>query len=54
MESIESSTGKTKHAESCCNGLPAFINVGELGKKSKEDIIVKNSSITSSSFAFLS
>ena len=28
-----SSTGSTKHADSCPNGRPAFISVGELGSK---------------------
>lgn len=31
MSSMESSTGSTKHADSCCKSLPAFIRVGELG-----------------------
>ena len=30
---IESSTGRTKQAESCWNWRPAFISVGELGRK---------------------
>jgi len=38
MESIESSTGRTKHAESCCSSRPAFIRVGELGRKSRRSI----------------
>ena len=33
ISSIESSSGRTKHAESMPSGLPAFINVGELGRK---------------------
>ena len=33
MPSIESSTGRTKQAESCCSGRPAFPSVGELGRK---------------------
>ena len=32
---ISSSTGITKQAESCPMGVPAFINVGELGRKSR-------------------
>ncbi|MBA7706060.1 hypothetical protein ES703_114905 [subsurface metagenome] len=35
MDSIESSTGRTKQADSCPNSLPAFIRVGELGKNSR-------------------
>ena len=34
--SIESSTGRTKQAESCCSSLPAFMSVGELGRKLRE------------------
>src|SRR6056297_863598 len=33
IPSMESSTGKTKQAASCPRSVPAFINVGELGKK---------------------
>ncbi len=33
-----SSTGRTKHAESCPSGRPAFISVGELGSKSRRVI----------------
>ncbi len=32
--SIESSTGRTKQADSCCRSKPAFISVGELKQKS--------------------
>ena len=35
MLSIESPTGSTKHADSCCSSRPAFINVGELGRNSR-------------------
>ncbi len=34
MDSRESSTGRTKQAESCWRRRPAFISVGELGRKS--------------------
>ena len=40
IPSKESSTGKTKHAESCCNALPAFIKVGEFGKNLRVAICV--------------
>ena len=40
MLSIESSIGRTKHAESCWSSPPAFINVGELGRKSRVAIIL--------------
>ena len=33
IPSMLSSTGNTKHAANCPNSRPAFINVGELGKK---------------------
>ena len=33
IASMLSSTGSTKQAESCPNGRPAFISVGEFGKK---------------------
>ncbi len=33
MPSILSSIGRTKHALSCPKGLPAFIRVGEFGRK---------------------
>ncbi len=33
IPSIESSTGRTKQAESCPRERPAFIRVGELGRK---------------------
>jgi len=35
MLSMESSTGRTKQADSCPRLLPAFIRVGELGMKSR-------------------
>ena len=35
MDSIESSTGSTKQAESCPSSRPAFISVGELGRNSR-------------------
>ena len=35
MCSMESSTGSTKQAESCPSGRPAFMRVGELGRKSR-------------------
>ncbi|MBA7675283.1 hypothetical protein ES703_83513 [subsurface metagenome] len=35
IDSIESSTGRTKQAESWPNSLPAFIRVGELGRNSR-------------------
>ena len=38
IPSSESSTGSTKHAESCCNSRPAFIKVGELGSNSRRRI----------------
>ena len=34
MESILSSMGRTKHAESCWSSRPAFMRVGELGRNS--------------------
>ncbi len=34
MPGMESSTGSTKQAESCPTPVPAFIRVGELGRKS--------------------
>ena len=40
MLSSESSIGSTKHAANCPTSVPAFINVGELGKNSKLDIIL--------------
>ena len=36
MPSMESSTGSTKHAESCCSSRPALTSVGEFGRKSSE------------------
>src|SRR5437667_11795443 len=43
IPSIESSMGRTKQAESCAESRPAFISVGELGRKSSEDRIWWNS-----------
>ncbi len=43
MLSIESSTGSTKHAESCWKGRPAFIKVGEFGMNSRLTINSRNS-----------
>ena len=40
IDSIESSTGRTKQAESCWRSLPAFMRVGELGMNSREAIIL--------------
>ena len=40
--SRESSTGRTKHADNCPRFVPAFINVGELGRNSRFFIISKN------------
>ena len=39
MLSIESSIGRTKQAESCWSSAPAFMRVGELGRKSRDAII---------------
>ncbi len=39
MDSIESSTGRTKHAESCPISRPAFMRVGEFGMKSPSAIM---------------
>jgi hypothetical protein len=36
---IESGTGRTKQAESCPRSVPAFMRVGELGKKRRETMI---------------
>ncbi len=38
IPSILSSIGKTKQADNCPSSLPAFIRVGELGRKSKASI----------------
>ncbi|MBA7591545.1 hypothetical protein ES708_33704 [subsurface metagenome] len=35
IDSIESSIGRTKQADNCPSSLPAFIRVGELGRKSR-------------------
>ena len=44
IDSIESSIGRTKHAESCCNDLPAFIKkVKDEGFKVKLDTNGSNS-----------
>src|SRR3989338_2517123 len=40
---MESLIGKTKHADNCPIFVPAFIKVGELGRKSRAFIILKNS-----------
>ncbi len=40
MLSIESSIGRTKQAESCWSSAPAFIRVGELGRKSRVAIML--------------
>ena len=47
IPSIESSTGSTKQAESCPRDRPAFISVGELGKKRPSAIAVKYRSLHS-------
>ena len=39
IDSMLSSTGRTKQAESWLSGVPAFIKVGELGRKSSADSI---------------
>jgi len=39
IESSESSTGRTKQAESWPSSLPAFIRAGELGRNSRFDIM---------------
>ena len=38
ISSMESPTGSTKQAESCPRGRPAFMSVGELGRKSSSVI----------------
>ena len=38
IESMESAIGRTKQAESCCSSRPAFIRVGEFGRKSSDVI----------------
>ena len=40
IPSIESSTGRTKHALNICKSRPAFIKQGEFGKNSKFDKIL--------------
>ncbi|VVB84987.1 Uncharacterised protein [uncultured archaeon] len=47
----ESSTGMTKHAESCPRSVPAFMSVGEFGRKSRFTSAFKNSSSDSGSRA---
>ena len=42
MLSRESSTGSTKHADSCPSSLPAFINVGLFGMKLLSVMKLKN------------
>jgi len=37
---IESSIGITKHADNCPSCVPAFISVGEFGRKSRFDIVL--------------
>ena len=37
ISSKESPTGKTKQAANCWSSRPAFMRVGELGRKSRED-----------------
>ena len=39
ISSMLSATGRTKQAESCPRGRPAFISVGELGRNSSSVII---------------
>ena len=43
----ESFTGRVKHAESCPSGVPAFMRVGEFGRKDKLIIAWKYSSVSS-------
>src|SRR5690554_2472777 len=40
--SILSSIGKTKQADNCCRSFPAFIRVGELGRKLPESSRLQN------------
>ena len=54
IPSMLSSTGRTKHAESCPRVLPAFIRVGELGRNLRSVMSSKNSSLTSLVFTVLS
>src|SRR5215211_3924924 len=42
MPSMESSTGNTKHALSCCSSLPAFMSVGEFGMNLRLSMIWRN------------
>ncbi len=37
MPTIESSTGSTKHAESCWSGRPALPSVGEFGRNRSDE-----------------
>src|SRR6185369_975535 len=41
---IESSTGRTKQAANCPDGLPAFMMAGELGRNLSEEIRSKKRS----------
>ena len=51
MDSMVSSTGRTKQAESCWSSRPAFMSVGELGRNFRLVITAKNSSATASTSA---
>ncbi len=51
MDSILSSTGSTKQAESCWSSRPAFINVGELGRNLRLVMAAKKSSDKASTSA---
>ena len=41
IDSMESSTGSTKQAESCCRSRPAFMRVGEFGRNSSSAIMLE-------------
>ena len=43
-----SSTGRTKQADSCPRGRPAFMSVGELGMNLRSDMRSKNASASAS------
>ncbi len=43
MPSMESSTGRTKHAASWPSPVPAFMSAGEFGRNSREASASKNS-----------
>jgi hypothetical protein len=45
---MESSTGNTKHALSCCSSRPAFMRVGEFGMNLRLSMICRNLSLDSS------